>query len=98
MPDLFIDGCWTAGSSGETSPVVAPFDGRTLTHVDVAPVAGTDILDEQNTQIGMITSSCASPMLGNVPIAMGYVKRAFSETGRVVDVLAQRRQRPGHRR
>ncbi len=36
MPDLFIDGCWTAGSSGEMSPVVAPFDGRTLTHVDVA--------------------------------------------------------------
>ena len=36
MPDLYIDGRWTAGSTGETSPVVAPFDGRVLTEVDVA--------------------------------------------------------------
>ena len=52
------------------------------------PIAGTDILDDQNAQIGIITSSCTSPMLGNMPIAMGYVKRAFAETGRVVDVYA----------
>jgi len=36
LPDLYIDGHWTAGSTGETSPVVAPFDGRVLTEVDVA--------------------------------------------------------------
>jgi folate-binding protein YgfZ len=40
-------------------------------------------------KIGIITSSCTSPMLGNTPIAMGYVKRAFTQTGRVVQVYAE---------
>jgi betaine-aldehyde dehydrogenase len=33
---LFIDGEWTAGSSGETSPVIAPFDGREIERVSIA--------------------------------------------------------------
>ena len=36
MPSLFIDGEWSAGSSGETSPVIAPFDGSVIERVDVA--------------------------------------------------------------
>ena len=36
MASLFIDGEWTAGSSGETSPVIAPFDGSEIERVDVA--------------------------------------------------------------
>ncbi len=36
MASLFIDGEWTAGSSGETGPVIAPFDGREIERVDVA--------------------------------------------------------------
>jgi folate-binding protein YgfZ len=56
------------------------------------PMAGTDILDEKGTQIGMVTSSCLSPMLGNVPVAMGYVKKAFSGVGKEVQVLAEGRR------
>lgn len=52
------------------------------------PIAGTDILDGA-AQAGMITSSCMSPMLGGVPIAMGYVKKAYAQPGRVVEVLAE---------
>ncbi len=55
------------------------------------PVAGTDIFDpgEGRAQIGIVTSSCMSPMLGYVPVAMGYVKKAFSAAGKEVDVLAE---------
>ena len=55
---------------------------------ELLPVAGTDVFDG-TAQIGMLTSSCLSPMLGNVPIAMGYVKRPYAVLGRVVEVLAQ---------
>lgn len=55
------------------------------------PVAGTDIFDpaDSRTQIGIVTSSCMSPMLGYVPIGMGYVKKAFSAAGKEVEVLAE---------
>ncbi len=53
------------------------------------PIAGTDILDEKGVQIGMVTSSCFSPILGNVPVAMGYVKKAFSSAGKEMQVLAE---------
>ncbi len=36
MASLFIDGEWTAGSSGETSAVIAPFDGSEIERVDIA--------------------------------------------------------------
>ncbi len=36
MPTLFIDGQWTASTSGEHSPVVNPSDGSLVTEVDVA--------------------------------------------------------------
>ena len=36
MASLFIDGEWSAGSSGETSPVIAPFDGSEIERVDIA--------------------------------------------------------------
>jgi folate-binding protein YgfZ len=53
------------------------------------PVAGTDILDGNGGQIGIITSSCMSPMLGYVAVAMGYVKKAFTTPGKTVNVLAE---------
>lgn len=55
---------------------------------DALPVAATDIFDGA-AQVGMITSSCVSPMLGGVPVALGYVKRAYATPGRVVEVLAE---------
>ena len=38
------------------------------------PIAGTDIFDGAN-QVGIVTSSCMSPLLKYTPIAMGYVPR-----------------------
>ncbi len=65
---------------------------------DKLPVAGTDIYDPASAvvgatvggqQVGIVTSSCMSPMLGNVPVAMGYVKKAFAAPGKEVEVLAE---------
>ncbi len=36
MPQLFIDGVWTAASDGQQSDVVNPFDGSVITTVDEA--------------------------------------------------------------
>ncbi len=36
MPDLYIDGSWTAGSNGATAPVINPFDGSVIQEVDQA--------------------------------------------------------------
>jgi folate-binding protein YgfZ len=74
---------------------------------DKLPLAGTDISDptpsaagggagrdaSSRQQVGIITSSCMSPMLGNAPIALGYVKKAYvpnaSAPAKPVDVLAE---------
>ena len=64
---------------------------------DKVPVAGTDILDAApvatgavgGPQAGIITSSCISPMLGNAPVAMGYVKKAYAVGGKAVEVTAE---------
>ena len=58
---------------------------------DAPPLAGADLRDS-TAQVGIVTSSCTSPMLGNTPIAMGYLKRAFAEAGRQVDVYTIRGQ------
>ncbi len=44
------------------------------------PPAGTDILHGAEV-VGAVTSSCLSPMLGNTPIAMGYVQREYAQPG-----------------
>ena len=52
-------------------------------------VAGTDIFD-QGQQVGMVTSSCMSPMLGYVPVALGYVKKVYATPReKPVEVLAE---------
>lgn len=54
------------------------------------PIAATDIREPNSTtQIGMITSSCISPMLGETPIALGYVKTSHSQIGKELEVLAE---------
>jgi len=54
------------------------------------PLAGTDIFEHTHptNPVGMITSSCMSPMLGYVPVAMGFVKQACAAEGHVLEVLA----------
>jgi folate-binding protein YgfZ len=62
---------------------------------DRLPLAGTEIFDTRTPegaagpQVGIVTSSCFSPMLGNIPIALGYVKKAFATPGREVETLAE---------
>ena len=52
---------------------------------DAPPLAGEPLRDGE-TIIGCVTSSCMSPMLGNQPVAMAYVKKAYAEPGRVLTV------------
>jgi folate-binding protein YgfZ len=52
------------------------------------PMSGTEIFDGTG-QVGMVTSSCVSPMLGGEAVALGFVKRAYAAPGRVVEVLAE---------
>jgi folate-binding protein YgfZ len=52
------------------------------------PMAGTELFDG-STVIGMITSSCMSPMLGYVPIATGYVKKAYATIDKEIEALAE---------
>jgi acyl-CoA reductase-like NAD-dependent aldehyde dehydrogenase len=41
-PALFIDGEWTAGTSGESTTITAPYDGRELARVPVASSQDVD--------------------------------------------------------
>ncbi|MGC9259741.1 MAG: YgfZ/GcvT domain-containing protein [Phycisphaerae bacterium] len=52
---------------------------------EVPPVAGEPLRDGESV-IGMVTSSCMSPMLGNQAIALGYVKQSGAEIGRLLTV------------
>ena len=53
------------------------------------PLAGAE-LRQGAEPVGIVTSSCLSPMLGNVPIALGYLKTEFAAAGR--SVLVYNRQ------
>jgi folate-binding protein YgfZ len=55
------------------------------------PLAGADLRDGA-AQVGIVTSSCMSPMLGNTPIAMGYLKRAYAQPDRQVEVYTSEGQ------
>ena len=60
--------------------VARVFTGMTVKG-QLPPVAGEELRDEA-TVVGMVTSSCISPMLGQAAIAMGYVKRGVAQDGR----------------
>lgn len=54
------------------------------------PVAGTDVREPGSTvQIGMVTSSCVSPMLGETPIALAYTKTSHAQIDKELEVLAE---------
>jgi aminomethyltransferase len=56
---------------------------------DALPIAGTLLYDDQDNQIGGITSSTVSPVLSNASICLGFVKKAFIPLGTVVNVPAE---------
>ncbi|HEY8666299.1 MAG TPA: glycine cleavage T C-terminal barrel domain-containing protein [Tepidisphaeraceae bacterium] len=56
---------------------------------DSLPLAGAKIFDDQGNEVGGVTSSTPSPMLSNVGIGLGYVKRPFVSPGTIVRIPAE---------
>jgi aminomethyltransferase len=62
---------------------------------DNLPIAGSIIYDGNDNQIGGITSSTISPVLSNVAICLGFVKKAFVQVGSVLTIPAEGQMRKG---
>ena len=56
---------------------------------DSLPIAGAMIYDDNDNQIGGITSSTVSPVLSNAAICLGLVKKAFTPVGTVLTIPAE---------
>ncbi|MGE5610051.1 MAG: aminomethyltransferase family protein [Bacillota bacterium] len=56
---------------------------------DALPMAGNKIYDADQNEIGGITSSTLSPILSNLAICLGYVKKPFLTPGTRVHVPAE---------
>jgi folate-binding protein YgfZ len=56
---------------------------------DALPMAGAAVYDEQQNQIGGITSSTMSPILSNAAIALAIVKKPFIIPGTKITVPAE---------
>lgn len=56
---------------------------------DDLPIAGAKLFDDKGNEIGGVTSSTLSPILSDVAICLGYVKRPFVATGTKVRVPAE---------
>jgi folate-binding protein YgfZ len=56
---------------------------------DHLPIAGAPLLDEQQNQVGVVTSSTVSPILSNAAIGLGYVKRPHFADGTTLHVPAE---------
>jgi folate-binding protein YgfZ len=53
------------------------------------PLAGTKIFDAEQNEIGGVTSSTVSPLLGQAAIAIGLLKRGFFDVGTRVRIPAE---------
>jgi aminomethyltransferase len=62
---------------------------------DALPIAGAPIVDDQQNQIGGITSSTISPILSNASICLGLIKSAFSAVGTQIQIAAEGAFRAG---
>lgn len=62
---------------------------------DSLPIAGAMIYDDNDNQIGGITSSTVSPVLSNAAICLGFVKKAFTPVGTVLTIPAEGQMRKG---
>lgn len=56
---------------------------------DSLPMAGAPLFDDAQNQVGVVTSSTVSPVLSNVAICLGYVKRPLFAEGTVLHVPAE---------
>ncbi len=62
---------------------------------DALPVAGAKIYDDQQNEIGGITSSTISPILSNAAICLGIAKRPFFAAGTKLTIPAEGAMRVG---
>jgi folate-binding protein YgfZ len=62
---------------------------------DGLPIAGAIIYDGADNQVGGVTSSTVSPVLSNVAICLGLVKKAFTPIGTVLTIPAEGQMRKG---
>lgn len=62
---------------------------------DSLPIAGAMIYDDNDNQIGGVTSSTVSPVLSNAAICLGLVKKAFTPVGTVLTIPAEGQMRKG---
>jgi folate-binding protein YgfZ len=62
---------------------------------DALPIAGAIIQDDNDNQIGGITSSTISPVLSGAAICIGYLKKQFTTVGTVVNIPAEGKMRKG---
>jgi folate-binding protein YgfZ len=56
---------------------------------DDLPIAGAKLFDDKGNEIGGVTSSTLSPILSDIAIGLGYVKRPFVAPGTKVRVPAE---------
>src|SRR3989440_864304 len=56
---------------------------------DALPLAGTKNYDNQQMEISGVTSSTISPVLSNIAICLGYVKKPFFATGTKLNIPAE---------
>lgn len=56
---------------------------------DSLPIAGAQLFDDQSNAIGGVMSSTVSPVLSNIAICLGYLKKPFFAEGTVVTVPAE---------
>ena len=59
------------------------------------PIAGATVYDDNDNQVGGITSSTVSPVLSNVAICLGLVKKPFAGIGTVLNIPAEGQIRKG---
>ncbi|MGD0461287.1 MAG: aminomethyltransferase family protein [Tepidisphaeraceae bacterium] len=62
---------------------------------DALPMAGAPMMDDQQNQVGGVTSSTVSPVLSGASIGLAMVKSAFAKPGTTLRVAAEGALRPG---
>jgi len=62
---------------------------------DALPIAGAAIYDDQQNQVGGVTSSTLSPILSNAALCLALLKKPFFVEGTAVNVPAEGKVRKG---
>lgn len=62
---------------------------------DRLPLAGAKVLNDEGDEIGGITSSTLSPVLSNIALCMGYVRKPYYAEGSRLTIPAEGAMRHG---